>query len=334
VAEYKEIISDLKKKIYKQVYFLTGDEPYYIDRITDYIAENVLTEEEKTFNLMVLYGKDTDIPSIINTAKRFPMMASNQVVIVKEAQNLGSIDDLIYYIEKPLESTLLVINYKYHKLDRRKAITKALMKHSVFFESKKLYDDKVPEWIAGYLKRKNLNMEPGVGILLRESLGNDLSKIVNELDKLIITIPEGEKLISIAHIEKYVGISKEYNIFELYKALGIKDVLKVNRIIQYFGRNQRDNHITQTISSLFAFFSKILTFHTLKDRSRKNVATVLKINPYFVSDYERAAKSFSSGKCIQTISILREFDLKSKGIGNTTSSAGDLLKEMMFKILH
>jgi DNA polymerase-3 subunit delta len=334
MASYEQIIADLKKKNYKPVYFLTGEEPWFIDRITDYIATNVLTEEEKTFNQTILYGKDTDIPTIINTAKRFPMMASYHVVIVKEAQELDKIDDLIYYIDKPLHSTLLVINYKYSKLDGRKAITKALMKYTVFFESKKLYDDKVPDWIGSYLKKKGLGMEPGVGILLCEHIGNDLSKIVNELEKLIITLPQDEKVISIPHIEKYVGISKDYNIFELYKALGVKDVLKANRIINYFGKNQRDNHITMTISSLCSFFSKILIFHSLQDRSRNNVASALKINPYFVSDYERAARSYPPGKCVEVISILREFDLKSKGYGNSTSSAGDLLKEMIYRILH
>lgn len=334
MASYEQIIADLKKKEYKPIYFLTGDEPWFIDRITDYIATHVLTEEEKTFNQTILYGKDTDIPTIINTAKRFPMMATHQVVIVKEAQELENIDDLIYYIEKPLHSTLLVINYKYRKLDGRKTITKALMKHTVFFESKKLYDDKIPDWIGNYLKKKGLGMEPGVGILLCEHIGNDLSKIVNELEKLIITLPQDEKVISIPHIEKYVGISKDYNIFELYKALGVKDVLKANRIINYFGKNQRDNHITMTISSLFSFFSKILTFHSLQNRSRNNVASVLKINPYFVSDYEQAAKRFPPGKCVEVISILREFDLKSKGYGNSTSSAGDLLKEMIYRIMH
>jgi DNA polymerase-3 subunit delta len=334
MASYEQIIADLKKKEYHPVYFLTGEEPWFIDRITDYIARNVLTDEEKTFNQTILYGKDTDIPTIINAAKRFPMMASHQVVIVKEAQELDSIDDLIYYLEKPLHSTLLVINYKYSKLDGRKAVTKALMKHAVFFESKKLYDDKIPDWIGSYLKKKGLGMEPGVGILLCEHIGSDLSKIVNELDKLIITLPQDEKVISIPHIEKYVGISKDYNIFELYKALGVKDVLKANQIINYFGKNQRDNHITMTISSLCSFFSKILIFHSLQDRSRNNVASALKINPYFVSDYERAARSYPPGKCVEIISILREFDLKSKGYGNTTSSAGDLLKEMIYRILH
>jgi len=334
MATYEQIIADLKKKEYKPVYFLTGDEPWFIDRITDYIATHVLTEEEKAFNQTILYGKDTDIPTIINTAKRFPMMASRQVVIVKEAQELDNIDDLVYYVEKPLTSTLLVINYKYKKLDGRKAITKTLMKHTEFYESKKLYDDKIPDWIENYLKKKKVGMEPGVGILLCDHLGNDLSKIVNELEKLIITLPKDEKVISIPHIEKYVGISKDYNIFELYKALGVKDVLKANRIINYFGKNQRDNHITMTISSLFSFFSKILTFHSLQNRSRNNVASVLKINPYFVSDYEQAAKKFPPGKCVEIISILREYDLKSKGYGNSTSSAGDLLKEMIYRIMH
>lgn len=334
MVTYEQITAELKKRIFKPVYFLTGDEPYFIDRITDYIAEHALGEEEKIFNQIILYGKDTDVPTVINTAKRFPMMAERQVVIVKEAQNLENIDDLVYYLEHPLVSTILVINYKYRKLDKRKNLYKSLQKNAVLYESKQLYDDKIPEWIATYLKRKKIGMEPGVGILLREYLGNDLSKIVNELDKLIITLPEGNEVITIPHVERYTGISKEYNIFELYKALTNRNVLKANRIVDYFGKNQRDNHISLTISSLYFFFSKVLSLHYLKDRSKKNVASALRINPFFVDDYTKAAGKYPPAKLADIISILREYDLKSKGIGNTTSGPGDLLKEMIFKILH
>lgn len=334
MATYEQITSDLKDKNYKPVYFLTGEEPYFIDKITDYIAENVLTEEEKVFNQTILYGKDTDIQSVINTAKRYPMVSDQQVVIVKEAQNMVSIDDLVYYLEKPLISTILVLNYKYKKLDKRKNIYKSLQKHAVVYESKKLYDDKVSDWIRNYLSSRKLSAEPGVGLLLTEYLGNDLGKIVNELEKLFITMPPGKNQITLEQIERYIGISKEYNNFELHKALTNKDILKTNRIINYFGKNQKDNPVTLTISSLYYFFSRVLTYHFIKDRSRNNVATALGINPYFVNEYIKAASNYNPAKIVQIISTLREFDLKSKGIGNSSADPGGLLKEMIYKILH
>lgn len=331
---YEQIIKDIKNKIYKPVYFLMGEEPYFIDCITDYIAQHVLTEEEKTFNQIVLYGKDTDIASVINTAKRFPMMANHMVVIVKEAQNLKNIDDLVYYAEKPLKSTLLVINYKYKKLYKRKKLYKVLSENAVIFESARLYDDKVPGWITQYLKGQNLLIEPSAVMMIVEYIGNDLDRIVNELEKLMLALPEGIKTITPDLIERNIGISKDYNNFELHKALTQKNVLKANRIVKYFSKNPNSNPFTLTISSLYYFFSKVLVYHFLKDKSKKNAASVLRINPFFVGDYEMAAKNYSAKKVVEVISFLREYDLKSKGMGNVSSSHGDLLKELVYKILH
>lgn len=332
---FEQIISELKNKIYKPIYFLSGDEPYFIDLITKYINDNVLTDAEKSFNQSVLYGKDTEIHTVINAAKRFPMMANYQVVIVKEAQNIKNIDDLIHYANTPLKSTILVINYKYKTLDKRKKLYKVLNENSVLYESKKLYDNEVPGWINGYLKNKNRTVDPSAGMLLTEYLGNDLGKIANELDKLIITLPDGEYKISTSHIERNIGISKEYNNFELHKALTQKNILKSNRIVNYFGHNSKDNPFTLTISSLYHFYSKVLTYHFIKDKNdRRGIAATLKVNPYFVGDYEKAAKSYNPKKTVEIISLLREYDLKSKGFNNVSTSHGELLKELVYKILH
>jgi DNA polymerase III subunit delta len=329
-----ELMSDLKNKIYKPVYFFTGDEPYYIDKVTDYIMCNVLTEAEKSFNQTVIYGKDNEAADVLNAARRFPMMSNQQVVVLKEAQELKNFENLIHYIENPLKSTILVINYKYKSLDKRKKIYKSIEQNAVVFESEKFYNDKIPTWIANYLNKKNFKIEPKAAVLLSEFLGNDLSKIANELEKLIITSGDNSHVINSQFIEKNIGISKEYNNFELQNAISRKDILKANRIINYFAGNQKNNHITQTITNLFYFFSKVLVLHSIKDKSRKNVAAILKINLFFVGEYEIAAKSYPVGKVVQIISLLREYDVKSKGFGNVSASAGDLLKELIFKILH
>ena len=331
---YEEIISDLKKRIFKPVYFLAGEEPYYTDLITDYIEEKILPEEEKAFNQIIYYGEDTTIPSIIETSRRFPMMSSHQVVIIKEAQTLKKIEDLIYYLEKPLLSTILVFNYKYKVIDKRTKLFKALENHAVYFESAKLRDYQIPAWIERYLMTKGIKTDPSASAMLTEYLGTDLHKIANELDKLIITLPEGKPVITSALIEKNIGISKEYNNFELQKAIGEKNILKANMIVNYFDNNPKDNPITLSISSLFSFFSKLLTFHYLNDKSKNNVAAVLKVNPFFVKDYEIAAAKYNASKTVHIISLLRTYDMKSKGYGDLSSEPGDLLKELVFKILH
>lgn len=331
---YEEIISDLKKRIFKPVYFFAGEEPYYIDLLTDYIEENVLTESDKSFNQVVFYGEDTTVPSIIETARRFPMMASHQVVIVKEAQILKKIEDLLIYVEKPLLSTILVINYKYKVLDKRTKFYKALEGRGAYFESARLRDYQIPAWIERYLMGKGIKADPSASALLTEYLGTDLHKIVNELEKLIITLPPQKPLITSALIEKNIGISKDYNNFELQKAIGEKDVLKANMIVNHFANSPKDNPITLSIASLFSFFTKLLTYHYLTDKSRNNVAAALKINPYFAKDYELSASKYNVTRIIEIISLLRTYDLKSKGYGDVSSEPGDLLKELVFKILH
>lgn len=316
------------------IYFLMGDEAYFIDQLTDYIAQNVLSEAEKAFNQTVIYGKDTDIANVINSAKRYPMMAPYQVVIVKEAQNIRNIDDLVYYAQKPLKSTILVVNYKYKTLDKRKRLVKELEKNGVLFESKKLYDNQVPDWITKYLSKRGFQVQPTAALLLSEFLGAELGKIVMELDKLVLVLPKGEKLITSVHIEENIGISKDYNNIELQNALSKKDHLKAFRIVEHFGQNQKDNPFVVTIGMLYSFFNKIIVYYFLADKSKQSVAAALKINPYFVADYQNAAKVFPPKKAVEIISLLREYDLKSKGVGNISATPGDLLKELVYKILN
>jgi len=333
---YNQIINNLKKKIYKNIYFLHGDEPYYIDLITTFIENNVLEEAERSFNQVVLYGEESTIEQIIETSRRFPMMSNQQVVIVKEAHYLKNLELLKNYIEHPLESTVLVISYKYNKLDKRTVAYKAL-KNSPgveLFLSEKLRDYQVPEWIDAYFSNNKITADRNVSMILTEYLGTDLSKIVNELSKLKIMLPDGQTHITAKDIEEKIGISKEFNNFELQNSIGSKNIEKCNRIVNHFSHNQKDNHISVTIATLFSFFRKLLTYHFLKDRSRNNVASVLKINPFFVKEYEMAARNYPPKKTVLSISLLREFDMKSKGFGNTTTENGELLRELVFKILH
>lgn len=331
---YEQLIGDLKNKAYRPLYFLYGEEPYYIDLVTDYITGNVLTEAEKSFNQTIVYGKDSDAGQVINLAKRFPMMASHQVVVVKEAQELKDFESLIHYVEHPQPSTLLVINYKYKNPDKRKKVFKALEQNSVSFQSKKLYDNQVPGWISGYVSNRKYRIEPKAAALLAEFLGSDLSRIVNEVEKLIIAMGEKGQNITPVHVEENIGISKDYNQFELQNALGKKDVLKANRIINYFADNQKNHHITQTIVSLYYFFSKLLLIHYIKDRSRQSIASTLKINPYFVQEYEAAARRYPATRLVEIISLLRDYDMRSKGYNGNNLPPGELLREMVFKILH
>jgi DNA polymerase-3 subunit delta len=331
---FEEIMSDLRKRIFKPVYFLAGDEPYYIDLITEFIEEKVLPESEKAFNQVIIFGEDTTLNSIIETARRFPMMASHQVVIIKEAQSLKKIEDLLVYVEKPLLSTILVLNYKYKVIDKRTKLFKALDTQCVYFESMRLRDYQVPPWIERYLMTKGIKIDQDASAMLTEFLGTDLHKIVNELDKLLITLPEGKPVITTAQIEKNIGISKDYNNFELQKALGEKNILKANMIVRYFADNPKDNPVNLTIASVFSFFTKLLSYHYLTDKSKNNVAAMLKVNPYFVRDYETSAMKYNASKTIQIISIIRTYDMKTKGFGDVSTEPGDLLKELVYKILH
>ena len=331
--DVKQIVTDIKAGQIKPIYFLMGEEPYYIDRISEYIEKNVLAEEEKGFNQMVLYGRDVSIEDIVGNAKRFPMMAERQVVIVKEAQDLArTIEKLSSYAENPQPSTVLVVNYKYKKIDKRKALYKTIKKAGLVFESKKLYDNQVPDWIRRVLGGKGYTIAPKASQMLVEFLGTDLSKINNELQKLQIILPKGTQ-ITPEHIEENIGISKDYNNFELRKAVGERNVVKAYQIAQYFADNPKDNPMVVTVSLLFNFFSQLLHFHGLKDKSPRNVASALRVNPYFVNEYVAAARNYPMRQVSKVVSTLREFDVKSKGVGSSNVKQGDLLKELLVRIL-
>lgn len=331
--KFEQLRTDLKNKVYHPVYLLMGEESFYIDRISGYIEKKVLDDQEKEFNQNVMYAKDVDVETIVSYAKSYPMMANHRVVIVKEAQNLSNIEKLQRYIEKPQKSTILVICYKYKKADKRKAWVKAVDKNGVLFESKKFYDNQLPQWIEKYARQKKLTIDPKPAMLIAEYLGNDLSKIANELDKLAINLPQNTK-ISLSHIEENIGISKDFNVFELQKAIGEKNILKANQIAAYFASNPKNNPIVVTLTNLYMYFSKILMYHALKDKSKNNVASVLSIHPFFVGEYQSAAKKYSYPKIVQIISLLREYDARSKGVGNESPTDGELLRELLYKILH
>jgi len=331
--EINTIVSDIKKGNLKPIYFLMGEESYYIDKISDFIEETVLDEAEKGFNQQVMYGRDATIEDIVGAAKRYPMMAERQVLIVKEAQDLSrNIEKLVSYAENPQPTTVLVLNYKYKKLDKRKKLYKVIAKSGLIFESKKLYENQVSDWIRRVLSGKKYQVEPKAAQMLVEFLGTNLSKISNELDKLMLILPGGT-IISPTHIEENIGISKDYNNFELRKAVGEKNVVKANRIIAYFAENPKNNPLVMTISLLNSFFTQLLLFHSLDDRSKNSVAKMLGVNPFFVDEYFLAARNYPMRKVAQVIAFLRDADIKSKGVGANQTNE-DVLKELLFKILH
>jgi len=310
-----------------------GEEPYYIDKISDFIEENILDDAEKGFNQQVMYGRDSSIEDIVSSAKRYPMMAERQVLIVKEAQDLSrSIEKLVSYAENPQPTTVLVLNYKYKKLDKRKKLHKAIAKSGLIYESKKLYENQVSDWIRRVLSGKKYQIELKAAQMLVEFLGTDLSKISNELDKLMLILPK-ETIIDDKHIEDNIGISKDFNNFELRKAVGEKNIVKSNRIINYFAENPKNNPLVMTISLLNSFFTQLLLFHGLQDKSKSSVAKTLGVNPYFVDEYFLASRNYPMRKVAQVIAFLREADIKSKGVG-AHQSHEDILKELLFKILH
>ncbi len=331
--EVKQIVNHIKNGNFKPIYFLMGEEPYYIDRISEYIDKNVLSEEEKGFNQMVLYGRDISIDDIVGNAKRYPMMAERQVVIVKEAQELSrTIEKLVDYAENPQPTTVLVLCYKYKKIDKRKKLYKVIAKNGVIFESKKLYENQVGDWIRRVLSGAKYTIEPKAAQMLVEFLGTDLSKINNELEKLKLIIPLGSP-ITADHIEENIGISKDFNNFELRKAIGTGNTVKANKIINYFAQNPKDNPLVVTISLLYSFFSQVLQFHGLPDKSPRSVASALKVNPYFVKDYTEAAQRYPMKKVSRIIALLRDADVKSKGVGAANIPQGDILKELLVKIM-
>jgi DNA polymerase III subunit delta len=354
LKEVDQILLDLKRRIFKPIYFLCGEETHYIDVLSDYIEHNVLEEADREFNQTVVYGKDVDLGGVLGLAKQFPMMSEHNVVIVKEAQNLKELnksasgDDepvskagsgnnatqqFLHYINHPQPSTILVFCFRNKSIDKRSAIAKALQKNAVFLESKKLYDNQIPEWVGNYIKDKKYTIGPKATFLISEFLGNDLGKIANEINKLLISLPAGKEVTPELVLDN-IGISKDYNVFELQDALAKKDILKANRIINYFAANEKDHPAPMVLVTLYGYFSKILKYHFLQDKSKFAAAAALGVNPFFIEGYTRAASNYSAGKLKQIFSYLKECDLKSKGVDNSSINNGELLKELVYKILH
>jgi DNA polymerase-3 subunit delta len=327
-----QLITDIKGSKIAPIYFLMGEESYYIDILSDYIESHVLAEEEKGFNQMVLYGKDVSIQDIVSNAKRYPMMADRQVIIVKEAQNLSkTIEQLVDYAKNPQPTTVLVFNYKYKTLDKRKALYKTLSKSSVVFESKKIYDDKIPSWIQSFLSTKQLTITPKASIMLAEFLGNDLSKIANELHKLALVVGSQNE-VTPDIIEENIGISKDYNNFELQKAIGHLDHKKAYQIVNYFAQNSKQHPFVLTISILYMYFSKLMKLHTVRDKTSGAVAKALGVNPYFVNEYITVSRNFPMKRISGILETLRIYDTKSKGVGANLSPR-DLYNELIYNIL-
>lgn len=327
------IIKDIKAKKFEKIYFLHGEEAYYIDAITDAIVENALEEHERDFNQFISYGKDSEPLSIISQAKEYPMMAERRLVVLKEAQDFKGMEDLLPYFESPSDQTIFVINYKYKKYDSRKKTMKAAAKNGLVFNSEKVPEYKLVDWMSNFVKSKGFGITPKANMLLAEFLGNDLSKISNELDKLQILLEKGTTINEV-HIEENIGISKDYNVFELTNAIGIRDVHKANVIVDYFSHNPKASSIVPIVSNLFNHFSRLMKIHFLGNQSREALATALKVHPFVVGQLTNSAKIYNPKKVAANIAILHEFDLKSKGIGNSTFSEGELMKEMIYRLMH
>jgi DNA polymerase-3 subunit delta len=332
----ERILGNLQKKIYRPVYILMGDEPYFIDRISDYMAAHILTETERSFNQLVLYGKDITAVQLIETARRFPMMGAHQVIIVREAQQMKDIEELEVYVKAPMPATILALCLKGKTVDKRKGLYKAAGKNGEVLETVSLYENEVVDWVSSYLKAKQCTIEPAAETILVEHLGIDLSKIAHEIDKLFTLLPENSKRITLAHIEENIGISREYNGFELSKALTLRDSAKAFHIVQYFAKDPNSNPLVVTMSALYSHFVKVLKLHLLNRKgalSSNEKAAILGVNPFFIRDYEQAVLNYPQAKTVEIMALLREYDMRSKGWNNGAADHGELLRELVIKIL-
>ncbi|MDR0420118.1 MAG: DNA polymerase III subunit delta [Prevotellaceae bacterium] len=337
ITKYGQILSDLKNKIYRPIYVLMGEEVYYIDKLSEFIANNVLSESERSFNQTVIYGKDvSEISLITDAARRFPMMANYQVIIVREAQVIKDIDKLEPYIKNPLKSTILVICYKGKTIDKRTAFYKTILQQGEVLESVKLYENEVPSWISTYVKQQGFEIEPNAAVILADFLGINLSRTVNELNKLFTVLPENRKKINALDIENNIGISRDYNTFELSKAVSNRDVLRANKICLHFIKNAKEYPFVVTISTLFSQFSKVMKYHALRRQrlGSREIIAALGINPFFIKDYEIAANNYNMLQTAKIISLLREYDMKSKGMNYVAADSGELLRELISKIFN
>ena len=330
--DHNKILQDLKSEKWSPIYFLQSEEPYFIDTIVDYIEHNVLDEASKAFNQVVLYGKETEFKQVLDQAMQFPMMASHRVVIVKEAQELKNIEGLLPYFENPSQQSILVIAHKHKKLDKRKKkIWDALKKNAVILDAKKLYENQIPAYIQSICQSHGLDIDQHAMMLMTEYLGTDLSKVSNEIEKLSLNVEEGT-LIQVEHIERYIGINKDYNIFELQKAIGTKNKSKAYRIVKYFAQNEKANPIQRNVASLYGYFSKLFLAKKFQKSDNRTIASKLKINPYFAGEYKQAAQNFSLAQIHTAFNELHNMDKKSKGMGARQADTLGMYQEFLFRI--
>lgn len=333
---HREIVEQIRRQEYKPIYLLMGEEAYYIDRISEYIADNVLTKDEQDFNQTIIYcTRETAVADVINCARRYPMMAKHQVVIVKEAQNLLKIDELAVYAQNPMETTILVICYKNGKVDGRKKLIPAVEKVGVVFESPKLKDGMLPQFIADYLRRKQVSIEERACLMMAESVGADLNRMAGELDKLVLALPTGQMRITPDLVEQYVGISKEFNLWELRTAVSNKDVAKVNKIIFYFDQNPKANSPVATVAMLFNFFAQLMLAYYSPDRTERGMMVQLDLRQNWqLREYTTAMRNYTALKTMRIIGKLREADARLKGINRGNLTDADIMHELFFYILH
>lgn len=328
----EKILNDLKKNQYKPVYWLEGEEEFFIDQVIDYAEKNILSESEAGFNLTIFYGRDTSWPDLINASRKYPMFSDKQVVILKEAQSMKDIEKLENYVEKPLASTLLFVAYKGKKLDGRTKLSKLLKDKAVLLTSKKLYDNELPEWTSSLIKSKGYSITNKALFLLIDHIGNDLSRLNNEINKLALNL-QGRKNITEDDVETFVGISKEFNVFELQQAIANKDLYKAIRIIQYFESNPKAAPIQLIFPSLYNYFSKVQMIYSVPSRDEKSVAAALGVSSWFVKDYLQTAMRFSNHEIERVLLLLHQYNLKGIGINDVSSSDAMLLKEMTVKMI-
>lgn len=336
MKELDLLLKNIKNKELQPVYFFHGEEPYFMDAAVKCLEEEVLEQQDRAFGQTIVYGKDTSLAEVLSLAQQFPMMGPYNLIIVKEAQDLrwaeAESTQFEQYLNQPVLTTILVFAHKYKKLDARKKFTKKLSASKWLHYSEPVKDYQLAQWIEGYLRKQNLKADPKVAPLLAEYLGNDLSRIVNELDKLKMIL--GEKTLDLKAVETYIGISKDYNVFELQRALGEKNLDRAMQIAFYVGRNTKSNPMVLTVGTLCNFFSGLIIFHTMRGSSREEMASAMGISPFFLKDYERAAAFYPLKTATKIISILRETDMKVKGLGAGSTTDEELLKEMVYKILH
>ncbi|WP_425391547.1 DNA polymerase III subunit delta [Ekhidna sp.] len=338
-SDYSQILKDINGGSFAPVYFLQGEETFFIDNIIENIENNALEESQRSFNQVILYGKDTTLTDVIGAARRYPMMGERQVVIVKEAQEMRDWKNedkqnlVINYLENPLASTILVFGYKYKTVDKRTKFGKVVEKNTVFLHAKKLYDNQVPDWIKNYCVSQGVKIDDSAVMMLSENIGNNLQRLANEVEKLLLNVKDGEMITS-AMVQRYVGISKDYNIFELQKALSALNKQKAHKIADYFAANPSNNPLVLTIYSLFSYFSKLLLIHNSADKNERAIASTIGVNPFFVKEYLQAARNYPVGKVVQNIKYLHEADLQSKGIGYATKKEGPVLTELVYKLMN